>query len=111
MTCRHSEWIDDLQERLQRELDDLYKLEEDTTAAPSVSAVRPLGSEKGGEGVDLEVVAARRRRIAQILRSFHYMEAGSYGCCATCGGRIERARLEKDAATDSCAACATVRYS
>ncbi len=45
-------------------------------------------------------------KLQQIREAMQRMEAGSYGNCAKCGGKIEAERLEVLPTTLTCAPCA-----
>ncbi|MGY4643787.1 TraR/DksA family transcriptional regulator [Cellulomonas sp. URHB0016] len=46
------------------------------------------------------------RRLAEVDAALERLEAGTYGTCARCGGRIPPARLEARPTATRCVACA-----
>lgn len=54
---------------------------------------------------DDAATAGERDRLAQVEHAIERLDAGTYGTCETCGGRIGRARLAAAPRAVTCVAC------
>ena len=55
------------------------------------------------------VLRQTRRHLAEIDAALARVDAGTYGICEVCGGRISEGRLEARPTARTCIACATRR--
>ncbi|GAA1030731.1 TraR/DksA C4-type zinc finger protein [Virgisporangium ochraceum] len=67
----------------------------------------PEGATIGFERAQLTaLLAATRRRIAEVDEALHRVDTGTYGVCEGCGRPIARERLEVRPFARRCIACA-----
>ncbi|MFZ1932547.1 MAG: TraR/DksA C4-type zinc finger protein [Thermoguttaceae bacterium] len=76
-----------------------------TTRMPTDMA--ELGSGNFDRELTLSLLGSEREALEQIEEAIERIEAGSYGRCKTCGGRIRKSRLQAIPYVAQCVRCAS----
>jgi len=87
---------------------DLRELFEAARSANADDEHDPEGSTIAFERAQLtSVLAAARRRVADLNDALHRLEAGTYGFCESCGAAIPAERLAARPSARTCIGCAS----
>ena len=97
-------------ERIAALTDDLDRLIESSVGANADDEHDPEGATIAFERAQLAaLLAASRRRLADLDRATARLAAGTYGRCEACGEPISPDRLAARPTTATCVRCATTR--
>lgn len=79
---------------------------DDTTAeAANVGDIADVATNYESREILREIQAAEEDQLRQVDAALKRIEAGTYGACERCGGKIEPARLEALPHAPTCIAC------
>lgn len=105
---KHRRMLLDLRRRVREDTDSrIVQVPGHMQALGDVSDVPTHNADHDAEGLDSEIGVGQAQEtiLGQVEGALHKIDAGTYGLCEECGGKIARARLEAIPYTPYCIEC------